>query len=160
MLSDDGIDIETEAKNTHKGRWNVSGVLGWIKKIIGTTPVSLREGSNERARKYRDFAIYMCANYAKESKEEIAQMFGETVEFVESIGSSSIVEEKYKEEIDAYFEPIIASKKRGERTKSKFLEMLAMEPDSKERHDLADEVFDEFFYGQKFAEFCPKSLIK
>ncbi len=79
-------------------------VLLSIKRIFDVTPISLKVSSKTKHRYYRELTLFILVHYANASFDEIAKEFRVTVDELEKYKNKDYYEEKYKSELENYFE--------------------------------------------------------
>lgn len=55
----------------------------------------------------REIAIYILANYAKDSPEKIAEAFHRNAKDILAMQNNQELETKYEKELDAFFAPLV-----------------------------------------------------
>ena len=84
-------------------------VLLTFKSVFNQTPISLKIGTNKANVYYREFALYVLANYSNSSLEEIASHFNMPIDTLENYKNNRHYEKIYKKSLEKYFKSKILS---------------------------------------------------
>ncbi len=89
-------------------KMNQLGVLLNIKRVFGVTPQSVRNMAHEKALHIRPLVLWLLANKTRDDLKDTKQMFGVELSELEPYKDNDAIKERYKTEIERFFEPLVS----------------------------------------------------
>jgi hypothetical protein len=83
------------------------GLLSQFKKIFNIIPATLKANKTNQAQELRELALYLLVTYTKDL-DKISQEMNVSTEKLNQIKQDTSLEEKYKDEINLFFKPMVA----------------------------------------------------
>ncbi len=90
-------------------KMNQGAILLNIKRVFGVTPQSVRNMANEKALHIRPLVLWLLANKTRNDLEDTKQKFGIELSELEPYKDNDAIKERYKTEIERFFEPLVSS---------------------------------------------------